>query len=323
MSAGAPRIVLQNVHKSFITGSGEPLPVLRDISLTIRDGEFITVIGPSGCGKTTMLNILAGFEKQDSGSVTLDGKEIDGPDSQRGVIFQDYGVFPWLTVKQNIGFGLTLRNNISKEISETADHYIALMGLRGFENAFPKTLSGGMKQRVALARAYAVKSQFLLMDEPFGALDAQTRSAMHDLLLHALEERARPCCSSPTRSKRRCTCRRASSWPLPAPRASTRSSTCRSLTRAVPACTASRNSPPFSTRSTKWSCSSTRSSKSCRRSPPEPRTPAPQAITRGDIHDPIQPPHIHDRAAGPPQYWARLPSFARRHASCASATCTC
>ena len=189
MSAAAPRIVLQNVHKSFRTGSGETLPVLRDISLTIRDGEFISVIGPSGCGKTTMLNILAGFDKQDAGTVTLDGKAIDGPDAQRGVIFQDYGVFPWLTVKQNIGFGLTLRKNVSKkEIGETADRYIALMGLRGFENAFPKTLSGGMKQRVALARAYAVKSQFLLMDEPFGALDAQTRSAMHDLLLHALEE---------------------------------------------------------------------------------------------------------------------------------------
>lgn len=189
MSAGAPRIVLQNVHKSFRTAGGDMLPVIRDVSLTIRDGEFISVIGPSGCGKTTMLNILAGFEKQDSGAVTLDERPIEGPDAQRGVIFQDYGVFPWLTVRQNIGFGLSLRSNVSrKEIAETADHYIGLMGLRGFENAFPKTLSGGMKQRVALARSYAVKSQFLLMDEPFGALDAQTRSAMHDVLLHALEE---------------------------------------------------------------------------------------------------------------------------------------
>lgn len=189
MSAAAPRIVIDSVSKSFSTPRGERLQVIRDVSLTIRDGEFISIIGPSGCGKTTMLNILAGFEKQDSGSVTLDGKPIDGPDAQRGVIFQDYGVFPWLTVRQNIGFGLTLRKTHSKrEIDETVDHYIGLMGLRGFENAFPKTLSGGMKQRVALARSYAVKSQFLLMDEPFGALDAQTRSAMHDLLLHALEE---------------------------------------------------------------------------------------------------------------------------------------
>ena len=189
MNTSNTRIVLKNVHKSFRTASGDALPVLRDISLNIQDGEFISVIGPSGCGKTTMLNILAGFEKQDQGSVTLDGKPIDGPHAERGVIFQDYGVYPWLTVKQNIAFGLSLRKDISKrEREERADHYIALMGLRGFEKAFPKHLSGGMKQRVALARAYAVKSQFLLMDEPFGALDAQTRSVMHDLLLHALEE---------------------------------------------------------------------------------------------------------------------------------------
>jgi NitT/TauT family transport system ATP-binding protein len=188
VSAPDVRIVVDSVRKSFRTSRGDELPVIRDVSLSIRDGEFVSIIGPSGCGKTTLLNILAGFEKQDSGSVSLDGKPITGPDAQRGVIFQEYGVFPWLTVRQNIGFGLRLRSAPKKEIDETVAHYIALMGLRGFEDAFPKTLSGGMKQRVALARAYAVKSQFLLMDEPFGALDAQTRSAMHDVLLHALEK---------------------------------------------------------------------------------------------------------------------------------------
>ena len=183
-----PRIVLEHVRKEFATQGGSLL-VVDDVSLVIGEGEFVSFIGPSGCGKTTILNMIAGFQPPSSGSISLDAKPITGPGAERGVIFQDYGVFPWLTVKQNIGFGLTLRSNVSrKEISETADHYIALMGLRGFENALPKTLSGGMKQRVALARSYAVKSQFLLMDEPFGALDAQTRSAMHDVLLHALEE---------------------------------------------------------------------------------------------------------------------------------------
>ena len=183
-----PRIVLENVKKEFDTESGRLL-VVDDVSLAINDGEFISFIGPSGCGKTTILNMIAGFQLPSAGAIALDGKPITGPGAERGVIFQDYGVFPWLRVKDNISFGLTLKANHAapEERERVAQHYIDLMGLRGFENAWPKTLSGGMRQRVALARAYAVKSEFLLMDEPFGALDAQTRSVMQDLLLQALE----------------------------------------------------------------------------------------------------------------------------------------
>ena len=183
-----PRIVLDKVRKEFDTDAGKLL-VVDGVSLTINDGEFISFIGPSGCGKTTIMNMIAGFQQPSAGAIELDGKPITEPGADRGVIFQDYGVFPWLRVKDNISFGLSLKANYASrpERDRVAQHYIELMGLRGFENAWPKTLSGGMRQRVALARAYAVKSEFLLMDEPFGALDAQTRSVMQDLLLQALE----------------------------------------------------------------------------------------------------------------------------------------
>ena len=183
-----PRIVLQNVRKEYDT-EGSRLLAVDDVSLSIGEGEFISFIGPSGCGKTTILNMIAGFQQPSSGTIALDGKAITAPGPERGVIFQDYGVFPWLSVKDNICFGPSLKANYAapEERARVAQHYIDLMGLRGFENAWPKTLSGGMRQRVALARAYAVKSEFLLMDEPFGALDAQTRSVMQDLLLQVLE----------------------------------------------------------------------------------------------------------------------------------------
>jgi NitT/TauT family transport system ATP-binding protein len=183
------RIVFDHLSVSYPTPGGM-LPVVEDVSFTVRDGEFVSLVGPSGCGKTTMLNILAGFVKPTSGSVTLDGAPIAGPSPDRGVIFQEYGVFPWLTVEGNIEFGLGLRSNLrSKQIrTEICERYLKLMGLYEFRKAYPKTLSGGMRQRLALARAYAVAPQFLLMDEPFGALDAQTRSAMQDLLLEVLEK---------------------------------------------------------------------------------------------------------------------------------------
>jgi NitT/TauT family transport system ATP-binding protein len=183
-----PRIALEHVRKTFGTGD-ESMLAVDDVSFVVNEGEFVSLIGPSGCGKTTLLNLIAGFHLPTSGSVMLDGKPVRGPGADRGVIFQDYGVFPWLTVKENIGFGLTLRAGrvADAERERIVAHYVELMGLVGFENAYPKTLSGGMKQRLALARAYAVRPQFLLMDEPFGALDAQTRSAMQDLLLHVLE----------------------------------------------------------------------------------------------------------------------------------------
>jgi NitT/TauT family transport system ATP-binding protein len=182
------RISFDRVSVDFATANGV-LKVVDDVSYDIRDGEFVSVIGPSGCGKTTMMNIVAGFVQPTSGRVALDGKPIAAPGPDRGVIFQEYGVFPWLTVKENIAFGLRLRANAvpAAEREEICARYMRLMGLSDFADAWPRTLSGGMRQRLAIARAYAVKPAFLLMDEPFGALDAQTRSAMQDLLLEVLQ----------------------------------------------------------------------------------------------------------------------------------------
>jgi NitT/TauT family transport system ATP-binding protein len=187
-TAARERITFDGVSVEFRTSSGL-LRVVDDVSYCIREGEFISVIGPSGCGKTTMMNIVAGFLKPTSGAVLLDGQPIGGPGPDRGVIFQEYGVFPWLTVKQNIAFGLKLRASSvpEGEREDICRRYMQQMGLADFADAWPKTLSGGMRQRLALARAYAVKPEFLLMDEPFGALDAQTRSAMQDLLLEVLQ----------------------------------------------------------------------------------------------------------------------------------------
>jgi NitT/TauT family transport system ATP-binding protein len=184
---GKPRIVFDRVSMEFASKRGQ-LRVVDDVSYTIGDGEFVAVIGPSGCGKTTMMNMVAGFVTPTRGSVLLDGRPITGPGPDRGVIFQEYGVFPWLTVKQNIAFGLSLAANRAEAAhrDEVCARYMKLMGLTDFADAWPKMLSGGMRQRLALARAYAVRPQFLLMDEPFGALDAQTRSAMQDLLLEVL-----------------------------------------------------------------------------------------------------------------------------------------
>ncbi|RTM11684.1 MAG: ABC transporter ATP-binding protein [Bradyrhizobiaceae bacterium] len=182
------RAQFDKVSLSFETPKGR-LNVVEDVSYDINDGDFIAVIGPSGCGKTTMMSMLAGFQKPTTGKVLFDGRPVAGPGPERGVIFQEYGVFPWLTVKQNIAFGLTLKANhaATAERDAICDHYLDLMGLSDFANSYPKHLSGGMRQRLAIARAYAVKPQFLLMDEPFGALDAQTRSNMQNLLLKVLE----------------------------------------------------------------------------------------------------------------------------------------
>ena len=182
------RIEFDRVSVRFPAGGGGEMKVVDDVSYRIHDREFVSVIGPSGCGKTTMMNIVAGFMRPSAGAVMLDGRPIDGPGPERGVIFQEYGVFPWLTVRQNIEFGLKLGANRTgaAERDEICRRYMGLMGLADFADAWPRMLSGGMRQRLALARAYAVKPEFLLMDEPFGALDAQTRSAMQDLLLEVL-----------------------------------------------------------------------------------------------------------------------------------------
>lgn len=186
-----PLISLQNVNKTFHTPRG-PMKVVNDVSLDIGRGEFITLIGPSGCGKTTILNMIGGFLSPDAGNLTIEGRAISAPGKERGVIFQEYGVFPWLTVQENIEFGLKLRANrdgmtVARR-KEIVAHYIGLMQLTGFEKAYPKTLSGGMRQRLAIARTYATNPEVLLMDEPFGALDAQTRSVMQLALLKALQE---------------------------------------------------------------------------------------------------------------------------------------
>lgn len=184
----APRIQFDQVSVDFQTEAG-PLRVVDDVSLEIRENEFICIVGPSGCGKTTLMNILAGFVQPTQGRVTLDGQPVQGPGRDRGVIFQEYGVFPWLTVEQNIQFGLKLASSKTpaSERDAVCQKYLTLMGLKDFAKAFPKTLSGGMRQRLAIARAYAAQPEFLLMDEPFGALDAQTRSKMQNLLLEVLQ----------------------------------------------------------------------------------------------------------------------------------------
>ncbi len=181
------RVRFDNVSLSFDTPRG-PLKVVEDVTYDIAEGDFVAVIGPSGCGKTTMMNMLAGFQRPTGGHLLLDGAPVAGPGPDRGVIFQEYGVFPWLTVKENIAFGLRLHANrvSTDECEQTCDHYLRLMGLADFAGAYPKHLSGGMRQRLAIARVYAVRPQFLLMDEPFGALDAQTRSNMQNLLLEIL-----------------------------------------------------------------------------------------------------------------------------------------
>jgi len=187
--ADAPvRVAFDKVSVEFATAHG-PMRVLDNVTLDIRQGEFVSIIGPSGCGKTTLMNILGGFVQPSGGRVLLDGKPVLGPGPDRGVIFQEYGVFPWLTVRENIAFGLKLSGNKvpRSEHGEIVERYMRLMGLQDFASHFPKHLSGGMRQRLAIARAYAVRPQFLLMDEPFGALDAQTRSAMQDLLLEVLQ----------------------------------------------------------------------------------------------------------------------------------------
>jgi NitT/TauT family transport system ATP-binding protein len=181
------RLRFEDVGVDFPSAAG-PMRVVDGISLDIRQGEFVSIIGPSGCGKTTLMNIVGGFVKPTRGRVLLDDAPIRGPGPDRGVIFQEYGVFPWLTVRGNIEFGLRLASArvAAPQRGEIVERYMRLMGLADFADYYPKHLSGGMRQRLALARAYAVKPEFLLMDEPFGALDAQTRTAMQDLLLQVL-----------------------------------------------------------------------------------------------------------------------------------------
>lgn len=173
---------IENLGKVFDSNKGE-VTALEDINLTVDRGELAVIVGPSGCGKSTLLNIVAGLERASSGAAVLEGSPITGPGADRGMVFQSYTLFPWLTVRKNVEFGLRLKGVAPAERARIARKYIELVGLAEFENALPKELSGGMKQRVAIARVLANSPVMLLMDEPFGALDAQTRLLLQELLL--------------------------------------------------------------------------------------------------------------------------------------------
>lgn len=161
--------------------TGEAIHVLRDVDLVVERGEFVCIVGPSGCGKSTLLNIIAGFMKPSTGVVEVEGRPVRGPDPKRIFVFQENGVFPWLTVEQNVGFGLGARPHAERR--EVVSYYIRMVGLDGFERAYPRELSGGMKQRVEIARALAANPDIIYMDEPFGALDFLTRLKMRSDLV--------------------------------------------------------------------------------------------------------------------------------------------
>ena len=177
-----PFLAIGGVTKRFAVADDE-IEALGRIDLTIDKGQFACLIGASGCGKSTLLRIVAGFEEPTNGGISVHGNAITGPGSDRGMVFQDYALFPWMTVRENIAFGPRQRGLVKKEINAIADKYIKLVGLERFADRFPSQLSGGMKQRVAIARVLANDANILLMDEPFGALDALTREQLQDELL--------------------------------------------------------------------------------------------------------------------------------------------
>jgi ABC-type nitrate/sulfonate/bicarbonate transport system ATPase subunit len=194
-----PKISLRGVSRVFTTASGESVQALKDVNFDIADafdshgndiGEFIVFLGPSGCGKSTILRMIAGLDYPTTGDVLVNGQRVTGPGPDRGMVFQKYTSFAWLTVAGNVEYGLRIKGTPDGERRDIVEHLIDAVGLKGFENAYPHTLSGGMQQRVAIARSLAVRPQVLLMDEPFGALDAQTRNDMQTLLLKIWQETA-------------------------------------------------------------------------------------------------------------------------------------
>ncbi len=199
MEAKKSKITVRNVVKSFHSADGKTVDALQNISFEVQDafsregrdiGEFRVLLGPSGCGKSTLLRLIAGLDHPDAGEILVNDQPVHGAGKDRGMVFQKYTSFPWLTVTDNIAYGLKI-NGVSKEKSkETVAQLIQAVGLSGFENAYPETLSGGMQQRVAIARTLAVRPAVILMDEPFGALDAQTRGEMQQLLLRIWDETA-------------------------------------------------------------------------------------------------------------------------------------
>lgn len=189
---GNIKVSIQGIEKKYNTRKGEVV-ALNGVNFDIKENEFICVIGPSGCGKSTLLNIIAGLLEPTAGQILVDGKPIQGTGTDRGVVFQQYALFPWLTVKQNVEFGLKLKGLSKDECDSIAMKYLKMVELEKFADSYPKELSGGMKQRVAIARAYAMNPEVLLMDEPFGALDAQTRTQLQTELLKAWQEENKTC----------------------------------------------------------------------------------------------------------------------------------
>ena len=181
-TAAPPILQLDSLFKQYPAKEG-PLTVLEPTSLTMEVSELVSIVGPSGCGKSTLLHIVGGLIPPTGGAVLLDGDEVFGPGAERGMVFQAYTLFPWLTVRRNVQFGPKQRGIKKAERERLSDHFLSAVGLTGFRDHYPKQLSGGMRQRVAIARALANSPRILLMDEPFGALDAQTRTEMQELLL--------------------------------------------------------------------------------------------------------------------------------------------
>ena len=188
----AVKVHIDHVVKKFNGRNGE-MVALNGVDMDIHENEFICVVGPSGCGKSTLLNIIAGLTQPTSGTVLCNGKEVTGTGTDRGVVFQQYALFPWLTVKKNVKFALEMRGVKGQEADEEAMKYLEKVDLVKFADHYPKELSGGMKQRVAIARAYAANPEVLLMDEPFGALDAQTRTQLQTELLETWEKDRKTC----------------------------------------------------------------------------------------------------------------------------------
>ncbi len=193
------KISLKGVGRTFTSQRGEKIEALRDVNLEVEDlyssdgrdvGEFRVLLGPSGCGKSTILRMIAGLDHPTSGTVLVNGRPVDKPGRDRGMVFQKYTSFPWLTVADNIEYGMKINGVPAEEREKTVEHLIEVTGLKGFERAYPDTLSGGMQQRVAIARTLALRPEVVLMDEPFGALDAQARTDMQALLLNIWEETA-------------------------------------------------------------------------------------------------------------------------------------
>ena len=181
-TASAPAIRVEGVRKTFATG-GREVVALDGIDLEVAAGEFVCLLGPSGCGKSTLLNAVAGFSPPTSGRILAGGREVTSPGPDRAMVFQEYALFPWMTVAANVAFGLEVKGTPAAEIRSTVDAWLAKLGLTDFRDRFPKDLSGGMRQRVAIARVLAIDPPVLLMDEPFGALDALTRRNLQDELL--------------------------------------------------------------------------------------------------------------------------------------------